>query len=176
MCIRDRESTDPGLNTSHTTVHHEMDQQYHNHIYPMISRVYEKDLLLLGLWHRHPGSFNKFSADDNKTNSEYAKVIENGALSFLINLASETQLTCYYLDYCDTRAYFQPKVEICLLYTSFEQKTQRFSLLLNELEACTDYRTRVMLLILIAMEEREEGFQAAMHTILKKNMLPDVDQ
>lgn len=106
------ESTDPGLNTSHTTVHHEMDQQYHNHIYPVISRVYEKDLLLLGLWHRHPGSFNKFSADDNKTNSEYAKVIENGALSFLINLASETQLTCYYLDYCDTRAYFQPKVEI----------------------------------------------------------------
>ena len=52
------ESTDPGLNTSHTTVHHEMDQQYHNHIYPVISRVYEKDLLLLGLWHRHPGSFN----------------------------------------------------------------------------------------------------------------------
>lgn len=106
------ESTDPGLNTSHTTVHHEMDQQYHNHIYPVISRLYEKDLLLLGLWHRHPGSFNKFSADDNRTNSEYAKVIENGALSFLINLAPETLLTCYYLDYCDTGAYFQPQVEI----------------------------------------------------------------
>lgn len=59
---------------------------------------------------------------------------------------------------------------------SFEQKTQRFSLLLNELEACTDYKTRVMLLIVIAMEEREEGFQAAMHTMLKKNMLSDIDK
>lgn len=41
---------------------------------------------------------------------------------------------------------------------SFKQKTQKYSLLLNELESCTDYKTRVMLLILIAMKEREEGF------------------
>lgn len=34
----------------------------------------------------------------------------------------------------------------------FEQKTQRFSLLLNELESCADYKMRVMLLMLIAME------------------------
>lgn len=106
------ESTDPGIDTSHTTVHHEMDQKYHNHIYPVISRLYEEVLLLLGLWHRHPGSYNKFSSDDNRTNTEYAKVIEKGALSFLINFVPEAQLTCYYLDYCDTGAYFQPKVEI----------------------------------------------------------------
>lgn len=106
------ESTDPGLDTSHTTVHHEMDQKYHNHIYPVISRVYEEDLVLLGLWHRHPGSLNKFSSDDNKTNTEYAKVVENGSLSFLFNFVPEAQLTCYYFDYKNTGAYYQPKVQI----------------------------------------------------------------
>lgn len=106
------ESTDPGIDTYHTTVHHEMDQQYHNHIYPVVSRLYEEDLMLIGLWHRHPGNFNRFSSDDNRTNAEYAKVIENGTLSFLINFDPKAQLTCYYLDYCNTGVYFQPKVEI----------------------------------------------------------------
>lgn len=106
------ESIDPGIDTYHTTVHHEMDQQYHNHIYPVVSRLYEEDLMLIGLWHRHPGNFNRFSSDDNRTNSEYAKVIEKGTLSFLINFTPQAQLTCYYLDYCNTGAYFQPKVKI----------------------------------------------------------------
>ena len=106
------ESTDPGVDTYHTTVHHEMDQQYHNHIYPVVSRLYEDDLMLIGLWHRHPGNFNRFSSDDNRTNAEYAKVIEKGTLSFLINFTPQAQLTCYYLDYCNTGAYFQSKVRI----------------------------------------------------------------
>lgn len=110
------ESTDPGLNTRHTTVHHEMDQKYHNHIYPILSRIYEEDLILLGLWHRHPGNFNRFSEDDNRTNAEYAKVIGMGAISVLLNFTPEAQLTCYYLDYDGTGAYFQPEVKIGDVY------------------------------------------------------------
>lgn len=56
---------------------------------------------------------------------------------------------------------------------SFEQKTQKFSLLLNELDSCKDYKTKVMLLILVAMGEREEGFHDAMRSMMKRAILAD---
>lgn len=106
------EATDPGLSTFHNPVHHEMDEKYHNHIYPVISRLYEKDLCLLGLWHRHPGTLNTFSGDDNRTNASYSDAIENGTLSFLLNFVPNGQLTCYYFDGCETGSYFKPEVRI----------------------------------------------------------------
>ncbi len=115
------ESTDPGMKTIHTTVHLEMDQKYHNHIYPVISRLYEDDLFLLGLWHRHPGSLNTFSKDDNNTNTEYAKAIGNGTLSFIINFVPDAKLTCYYLDQNGTKAYYKPKV---LIGDKYFEKTE----------------------------------------------------
>ena len=72
------EATDPGLSTFHNRVHHEMDEKYHNHVYPVISRLYEKDLCLLGLWHRHPGTLNTFSGDDKGTGSYYKPDVRIG--------------------------------------------------------------------------------------------------
>lgn len=106
------ESTDPGITTMHTTVHHEMDDKYHNHLYPVISRLYEEELVLLGLWHRHPGSLNTFSQDDNNTNTEYAKAVGNGTISFLLNFVPNAELTCYYLNHKGEGAYYKPKVLI----------------------------------------------------------------
>lgn len=106
------EATDPGLSTFHNRVHHEMDEKYHNHIYPVISRLYEKDLCLLGLWHRHPGALNTFSSDDNRTNASYSEAIGNGTLSFLLNFVPDAQLSCYYLDDKGTGSYFRPEVKI----------------------------------------------------------------
>ena len=106
------EATDPGLSTFHNRVHHEMDEKYHNHIYPVISRLYEKDLCLLGLWHRHPGTLITFSGDDNRTNTSYSEAIGNGALSFLLNFIPDAQLTCYYLDDKGTGSYYKPEVKI----------------------------------------------------------------
>lgn len=56
---------------------------------------------------------------------------------------------------------------------SFEQNTQKFSLLLNELDSCKDYKTKVMLLILVAMGEREEGFHDALRSMMKRAILAD---
>ena len=106
------EATDPGIKTFHNTVHHEMDEVYHNHVYPVLSRLYKQDLMLIGLWHRHPGDYNRFSADDNQTNESYADAIDNGTLSFLINFMPETSLTCYYYDQKETKAYYQPELLI----------------------------------------------------------------
>lgn len=106
------EATDPGLSTFHNRVHHEMDEKYHNHVYPVVSRLYEKDLCLLGLWHRHPGTLNTFSGDDNRTNTSYSEAIGNGTLSFLLNFVPDAQLTCYYLDDKGTGSYYKPDVRI----------------------------------------------------------------
>lgn len=106
------EATDPGLSTFHNRVHHEMDDKYHNHVYPVISRLYEKDLCLLGLWHRHPGMLNKFSNDDNRTNASYSEAIGKGTLSFLLNFVPNAQITCYYLDSMGTGSYYRPEVRI----------------------------------------------------------------
>lgn len=106
------EATDPGLSTFHNRVHHEMDEKYHNHVYPVLSRLYEKDLCLLGLWHRHPGTLNTFSGDDNRTNISYSEAIGNGTLSFLLNFVPNAQLTCYYLDDKGTGSYYKPDVRI----------------------------------------------------------------
>ena len=106
------EATDPGLSTFHNRVHHEMDEKYHNHVYRVISRLYEKDLCLLGLWHRHPGTLNTFSSDDNRTNTSYSEAIGNGTLSFLLNFVPDAQLTCYYLDDKGTGSYYKPNVRI----------------------------------------------------------------
>ena len=105
------EATDPGIKTIHTIGHHEMDDQYHNHIYPVLSRLYHHELRLLGLWHRHPGNFNAFSYDDHCTNSAFAAAIGSGTLSLLINFTPEPALTCYYFDET-TGVYFKPELEI----------------------------------------------------------------
>lgn len=48
------EATDPGVETFHSEIHSVMDEKYHNHLYPVLSRIYREDLYLMGLWHRHP--------------------------------------------------------------------------------------------------------------------------
>lgn len=74
-----------------------MDNNYHNHIYRCFRCLYQHGLCLLGLWHRHPGSLDTFSSDDDRTNHSFAEVIGNGAVSMLVNLDPTARLTCYYL-------------------------------------------------------------------------------
>jgi len=90
------EATDPGLNTQHSPHNHQMDDDYLNHVYRHLSRMYRKGLDLLGLWHRHPGSFDRFSATDMATNADYARAIGGGTLSLLVNVDPDLRLTCYY--------------------------------------------------------------------------------
>ena len=51
------EASDPGVYTLHTRAHHEMDNNYHNHIYPVLSRLYQHGLCLLELARAGVGRF-----------------------------------------------------------------------------------------------------------------------
>ena len=90
------EATDPGYDALHTVTRHEMNNRYVNYVYRILSRLYSNRILLIGFWHRHPGSMNTFSSLDDRVNTDYANEIGKGTLSFILNFLPEPTLTCYY--------------------------------------------------------------------------------
>ena len=91
------ESIDPGPLSRFEVAYFEYDQDYINHLINKVSRIYEKQLDLIGLWHRHPGSFDQFSATDDGTNTSYAQLSECGAISALVNIDPDFRLTIYHV-------------------------------------------------------------------------------
>ena len=89
------ESVDPGPSSRFETAYFEYDQDYVNHLINKVSRIYDKQLDLIGLWHRHPGSFDRFSATDDETNLKYASLSKHGAVSALVNIDPHFRLTVY---------------------------------------------------------------------------------
>lgn len=89
------ESIDPGPNSIFQPAYFEYDQNYINHLINKVSRLYTTQLDLIGLWHRHPGSFDSFSGTDDGTNTKYAELNEQGAISALVNIAPQFRLTVY---------------------------------------------------------------------------------
>jgi len=89
------ESVDPGPNSTFQPSYFEYDQDYVNHLINKISRIYKEPLDLLGLWHRHPGSMDFFSSTDDGTNTKYAELDSNGAISALVNIDPDFRITMY---------------------------------------------------------------------------------
>lgn len=89
------ESIDPGPSSRFEVAYFEYDQDYVNHLINKVSRIYDKQLDLIGLWHRHPGSFDGFSATDDETNLKYASSSKRGAVSALVNIDPHFRLTVY---------------------------------------------------------------------------------
>lgn len=92
------ESIDPGPRSCFEVAYFEYDQDYVNHLINKVSRIYERQLDLIGLWHRHPGSLDRFSATDDGTNEQYAALSCHGAISALINIDPRFRLTVYQVD------------------------------------------------------------------------------
>lgn len=89
------ETIDPGPKSIFEVAYFEYDQKYTQHLINKIANLYDKKLSLIGLWHRHPGSFDQFSSTDNGTNTEYAAMRKEGAISALVNIDPEFRITMY---------------------------------------------------------------------------------
>ena len=89
------ESIDPGPNSVFQPAYFEYDQDYINHLINKVSRLYSLQLDLIGLWHRHPGSYDSFSGTDDGTNTKYAELNEQGAISTLLHTIIMSALTTY---------------------------------------------------------------------------------
>ena len=91
------ETIDPGPRAIFQRAYFEYDQSYINHLINKISRLYKEQLDLIGLWHRHPGSFDRFSGTDDITNSQYAELSEYGAVSLLVNIDPQFRVSAYHV-------------------------------------------------------------------------------
>ena len=91
------ETIDPGPKSIFEVAYFEYDEKYVNHLINKIARIYKKNLSVVGLWHRHPGSFDVFSNTDDGTNLKYAKLAPQGAISALVNIDPNFRLTCYHV-------------------------------------------------------------------------------
>ena len=91
------EAIDPGPGAVSTATTFSYDQSYVSHLAAKLARQYRQPLQLVGLWHRHPGSFDRFSADDDITNRRFAQQGRHGALSCLVNLDPQFRITAYHV-------------------------------------------------------------------------------
>lgn len=93
------ETIDPGINCIFQSAYFEYDDVYLNHLMNKIDRLYKKPLEIIGLWHRHPGSFDQFSGTDDGTNIKYAQQHPDGAISALVNIDPNFRITMYHVMY-----------------------------------------------------------------------------
>ena len=89
------EAIDPGPKSIFEVAYFEYDQKYTQHLINKIANLYDSKLSLIGLWHRHPGSFDQFSSTDDGTNAKYASMRKEGAISALVNLDPSFRITMY---------------------------------------------------------------------------------
>lgn len=91
------EAIDPGPNSVFEVAYFEYDKKYTQHLINKIANLYSEKLSLIGLWHRHPGSFDVFSTTDNGTNAKYAAMRSCGAISGLVNIDPTFRFTMYHV-------------------------------------------------------------------------------
>ncbi|MEA2600678.1 MAG: hypothetical protein QOF89_1670 [Acidobacteriota bacterium] len=92
------ESLDPGPGAVLEHSFFEYNHEYLTHLANKVARRYHNKLRLLGLWHRHPGSFDSFSNTDDTTNLRYAEMLDGEAISGLINLDPDFRMTFYHVE------------------------------------------------------------------------------
>ena len=91
------ESIDPGPNSIFQVAYFEYDRPYTQHLINKTANLYDQKLDLIGLWHRHPGSLDRFSSTDNGTNAKYAAMRDDGAISALVNVDPDFRITMYHV-------------------------------------------------------------------------------
>lgn len=94
------EVIDPGYqDILRQVAYFEYDKSYVTHLANVRARLYKNSLSLLGLWHRHPGGFDRFSATDDQTHRLYLRQNpQRGIISSLVNIDPRFRLTHYFID------------------------------------------------------------------------------
>ncbi len=76
----------PGPDSVHKSAFFKYDEKFVNYLANSVASKYEIPLSVLGLWHRHPGSYDTFSSVDDGSNLKFAKFSIVGAISGLVNI------------------------------------------------------------------------------------------
>ena len=89
------ETIDPGPDSIFKTDYFEYDKKYINHLANKINKLYSNKLCVLGLWHRHPGSLDRFTNTDDDTNKRFANENYGVTISAIVNIDPKFRLTLY---------------------------------------------------------------------------------
>lgn len=89
------ETIDPGPMAIRQPAYFEYDKPYAEHLLNKQARLYKDTPAVLGLWHRHPSSFDRFSNTDDLTNAKFAEQCGPEIISALVNIDPEFRLTVY---------------------------------------------------------------------------------
>ena len=124
------ENVAPGMKSTHQRAYFEYDTEFVTYLANVIANQYKKNLRILGLWHRHPGSMDVFSDTDMTTNRDYAIDNSFGAISALVNCDPKWRMTMYHISQdgqCNEAEWFVDDGEIIpeeyleLHYTDVDQ-------------------------------------------------------
>lgn len=90
----------PGLKTINQMAYFEYDTEFVNYMANVVARQYREKIQVLGLWHRHPGSYDTFSGTDDGTNRLFANGTPEGcgSISALVNCDPQLRMTMYAVD------------------------------------------------------------------------------
>lgn len=91
------ETIGPGPNAVFQKAYFEYDREYVERQINLVAKKYQAELTLIGNWHKHLGESNRFTPTDDSTNSEYAKLSVNGAISVIVNTTPVFRLISYHV-------------------------------------------------------------------------------
>lgn len=167
------ETIDPGPKAIFKTAYFEYDQNYINHLINKISRLYNQQLDLVGLWHRHPGSLDSFSMTDDGTNSKYAELSSSGAISGLVNIDPKFRLTMYHVSLPLNYEKIEWMVDDELIPTEI-QCLKENELLVEQIGTVSAKCKRVVKFADVFMNEKKRKAITNIHNYLKRRTISDV--
>lgn len=94
------ETIPPGIKTVNELAYFEYDTDFVNYLANVVALQYKEKIQVLGLWHRHPGSYDVFSGTDDRTNYLFANdtPVGCGAVSALVNCDPKFRLSMFAVD------------------------------------------------------------------------------
>lgn len=94
------ETIPPGIKTINEMAYFEYDTGFVNYLANVVAQQYKEQIQVLGLWHRHPGSYDTFSGIDDGTNRLFANGTPEGcgAISALVNCDPQLRLSMFAVD------------------------------------------------------------------------------
>lgn len=76
-------------------------EEFQNYVFGVITELMGEKGGLLGIWHKHPASFDRFSGVDAVAHEQFGKVLNGEVLSLLVNLdgpEGAPRVTGYFVD------------------------------------------------------------------------------
>lgn len=86
----------PGIFTTNTATFFQLDADFVNYLAHKVGEPYAYPPTILGFWHRHPGSMDYFSGQDEDTLRDNVRNSKHGMLSMLVNIDPELRMTFYH--------------------------------------------------------------------------------